>query len=113
MQSMHMQAHALPTLFFHHPHHHPNTLQLKQRQGGHDLASVLMPMPSVDGLSLHGFELGPKGQLLLSEDPLGGVSHFYFELMKAMHVGPTGGFLNVVQCGQRCYGLEYCNDAGR
>lgn len=64
--------------------------QLKQLQGGHGLASVLHQVPAVDGLSLPAFETGPKGQLQLAEGPPGGVAQFSFELVKAVHVGPTG-----------------------
>jgi hypothetical protein len=69
----------------------PSMLQLKQRQGGHDLASVLRPLPTPDGLSFVGFENNPAtGRLQLSEGPAAGASQFRFELVRASAVGPTG-----------------------
>jgi hypothetical protein len=64
--------------------------QLKHRQGGHDLAATLLPLPAADGLSLLGFETGAKGQLQLTEEAPGGAAQFRFELVRAAHVGPTG-----------------------
>lgn len=91
--------------------------QLKQRAGGHDLASVLLPAPTPDGLALAGFTTSPphvagaassggaqaaaaggggKGGLqapqsveVAEKDP-GSMAQFRFELVKACHVGPTG-----------------------
>jgi len=51
---------------------------------------VLLPTPTPDGLHLSGFEHGPTGQLQLTEASPAGIAQCKFELIKALHVGPTG-----------------------